>query len=98
MIFKRCTVGGCDYSHKSFSTANHTVPRLNDEASSLNGNGDMKVNHPESNPQSGRATIPVNSTLAERLNYIDVQLLIEGVDTKMKMQEEVFTSLPYKSI
>ena len=111
MIFKRCTIGGCDYSHKSFSTANNTVPRVNDKASSsfINENRDIKRKLPVKNNegvseqcsprstedtvpinnlQSGRAIIPVNPILSERLNFIDVQVFIDGGDASSKIQDQ----------
>ena len=76
MIFKRCTIGGCDYSHNSFSRANNSMPKYKDQMLSLKDN------------QSGRAIIPVNPLLSERINSIDMQLVIEEGDPKMKLQEE----------
>ena len=81
MIFKRCTVGGCDYVHKSFSRTVDSMPKRKDEVLSLKDS------------QSGRAIIPVNPILSERLNSIDMQLLIEGGNTKMKLQEQVYCKI-----
>ena len=109
MIFKRCTIGGCDYSHKSFSTTNNTVPRVNDKALSsfISENRDIKGKLPVknngfseqsssrtaetvpiNNPPSGRAIIPVNPVLSERLNFIDVQVFIDGGDASSKIQHQ----------
>ena len=76
MIFKRCTIGGLDFAHKSFSrVSNLGVP--SDELSHVKEN------------QSGRAIIPVNPILSERLNSIDRQILIDGSDTKITKEKQV---------
>ena len=76
MIFKKCTLMGCDYTHNSFSRPADSVVNRKDEQLSLKEN------------QSGRAVIPVNPILSERLNSIDLQMLIDEGNTKMKMDAQ----------
>ena len=75
MIFKRCTIGGSDYSHKSFSRASNT---------GINPENSLSIK----DNQSGRAIIPVNPFLSERLNSIDRQILIDGTATKMTKEKQ----------
>ena len=80
MIFKRCTIGGCDYAHNSFSRSVEPEDIRTDDLSSVKEN------------QSGRAIIPVNPVLSERLNSIDLEVHTDGTDTTMKMEQQVYTS------
>ena len=77
MIFKRCTIGGCDYVHNSFSRSLQSGGIRTDDLQSVKDN------------QSGRAIIPVNPILSERLNSIDLEVQADGSDTTMKMEEQV---------
>ena len=77
MIFKRCTIGGSDYAHKSFSRSSDAKENGTDDIPSVKDN------------QSGRAIIPVNPLLSERLNSIDLEVLIDGSNTRMKLEEQV---------
>ena len=76
MIFKRCTIGGSDFAHKSFSRVSNLGIQSSDSSC-------VKDN------QSGRAIIPVNPILSERLNSIDRQILINGTDTKITKDKQV---------
>ena len=76
MIFKRCTIGGSDFAHKSFSRVSNLGIQSQDSSC-------VKDN------QSGRAIIPVNPILSERLNSIDRQILINGTDTKITKDKQV---------
>ncbi len=80
MVFKRCTIGGQDYSHNSVTTKSR-----NNLAAEAAGTGSAT---PTSS--TGRAVIPVNSTLSEKLSSMDIQLLIEGRDTKIKMDPKAY--------
>ena len=75
MVFKRCTIGGCDYAHNSFTSKFNLASAAKDS----------------NNAVASRATIPVNPTLAERLNSMDIQYLIEGNSTKTKLQSHVIS-------
>ena len=77
MIFKRCTIGGCDYTHNSFSRS------AEPEGNRADGSLTIKDN------QSGRAIIPVNPVLSERLHSIDLEDLSAISDTKFKQEEQV---------
>ena len=81
MIFKRCTIGGSDFAHKSFSRVSNLGIQSQDSSC-------VKDN------QSGRAIIPVNPILSERLNSIDRQILINGTDTKITKDKQVL-NIPY---
>ena len=40
-------------------------------------------------PSTGRAIIPVNPSLSDRLSSLDIQFLMDGRDTKAKVHAEV---------
>ena len=40
-------------------------------------------------PSTGRAVIPVNPTLSERLMSLEVQVLVEGKESKTKFHPQV---------
>lgn len=84
MIFKRCTIGGSDFAHKSFSRVSNLGTQSQDSSC-------VKDN------QSGRAIIPVNPILSERLNSIDRQILIDGTDTKITKEKQVL-KIAYKAL
>ena len=84
MIFKRCTIGGLDFAHKSFSRVSNLGIQSPDSSC-------VKDN------QSGRAIIPVNPILSERLNSIDRQILINGTDTKITKDKQVLR-IAYKPL
>ena len=75
MVFKRCTIGGQDFAHNSITKLHNGGSLKN----SLN-----PITNP-STPMGKRAIIPVNPTLAECLTSMDIQFLIEGKDTKLRM-------------
>jgi magnesium-transporting ATPase (P-type) len=77
MIFKKCTIGGCDYAHNSFTRSAESGAIRTDDLSTVNTH------------QSGRAIIPVNPVLSERLNSIDLDFHTDRTDTTMKMEEQV---------
>ncbi len=41
-------------------------------------------------PSTGRAVIPVNPTLSERLTSLDFQAIIEGKEANLKLHPQVF--------
>ena len=84
MIFKRCTIGGSDFAHKSFSRVSNLGIQSSDSSC-------VKDN------QSGRAIIPVNPILSERLNSIDRQILIDGTETKITKEKQVL-KIAYKPL
>ena len=76
MVFKRCTIGGSDYAHKSVSRTVESIPSNRDDCPFSKDN------------QSGRAIIPVNPALSERLNSIDMQACIDNHDVSMAQNEQ----------
>lgn len=65
MVFKRCTIGGCDYTHNSINSLADTLFK-----SSSSISGGVAVVPSASRP--GRAMIPVNRLLMEKLNSVEV--------------------------
>lgn len=75
MVFKRCTIGGTDYAHSSSMMTSKAASKASSSS-------------PVAANMNGRAVIPVNPTLADRLSSMDIQLLIEGGDTKLKLHPQ----------
>ena len=83
MVFKRCTIGGQDFAHKPITMQ----PKFS-------GSSLASLNHLQTNglqqaaTPTGKPIIPVNPTLNDRLVSADIQFVIEGKETKLRMHPQ----------